>query len=138
ARRVTLGERDVTLTLQLPALGAVTGAVNAAVTLALRAHGDPAPERERVHTHDGRARERGHVLHPAVLAAHDGDARHLHRDALGDDDVDSAHDGNRRDVDHRSLDLGLPQVDHAAAHDRERGDLALGAPTALALATTHD
>jgi hypothetical protein len=85
-----------------------------------------------------RAGPRRGVVPVLVVAAHDREAADVRLDALGDVHVRAAHDGEDRDGDLVVLDLGLAEVEVAAAHQREDDHPSRNAPAALAVGAAHD
>src|SRR5205085_1047277 len=70
--------------------------------------------------------------------AHEVELVDVDLDAVGDDDVDAAHDRGGIDRDDAAVDLGLAEVDLAAAHQRERVELVARPPAPGAAGPAHD
>ena len=73
-----------------------------------------------------------------LAPAHEREAAQLDVEALRDDDVDAAPEGDGGDLDLGALDLGPAQVHVAAAHDRHGVRLPADAPAALGAVPAHD
>src|SRR5438270_6159182 len=106
--------------------------------LPLAPQGDAAHQCEGPHPDERRPRQAGHIGDLHVLAAHEGMAGHLDLDALRNDDLDAAHDGDRGDRHLRALDLAVAEIEFAAAHDGDRVHLLPEAPPALLAVAAHD
>ncbi|HWE71026.1 MAG TPA: hypothetical protein VG205_11710 [Acidimicrobiales bacterium] len=73
-----------------------------------------------------------------MAAAHHREPGQFHIDPLGHDDVDAAHDGKGVDHHFGAGDLGLPEVEDAAAHDGDGGGAVADPPPALGGGAAHD
>ena len=62
----------------------------------------------------------------------------LHVHAVGNIDLDVAHDGGGGDVDVAPRHLGTAQVEHHVPHDGDRRERPLDPPSSLPLAVAHD
>src|SRR5829696_4207787 len=99
---------------------------------------DVAHDRRGPDHHPGRRLPGRGLADPELLVAHHRDPAQLHVHAVGDVDLDVAHDGGGDDVDVAPRHLGAAQVEHHVPHEGDRGQRPLDPPPSLPLAVPHD
>src|SRR5665811_1572257 len=98
----------------------------------------PTHDREGSNDDPRGSRDHRDVTDLQVTPAHDGEAGQFNVDAFGHHYFDPAHDGKGADHHFGSLDLGLSEIELAAAHDGDGGGVPTGPPPTLGSRPTHD